>query len=106
MKLQEFKSSCRACAHKHQFQVCNWPINKTGRLKLKLVHGESKLWGISQALHQHLDMDGEEDVVVKQRLNIYENEVFEYEQEVDCGCRLYIPSDNLEFVEWKYSQSE
>jgi hypothetical protein len=32
-------------------------------------------------------------------------EAFEYNQETECGCRFYVPSENLEFLEWKYDES-
>lgn len=101
----EYKSTCRACHH-YPHAICTWQVHKTGRMKLKLVYGDSKLWGIGPALHTHFDDVDGKGGNYRQFLDIYNNETFEYEQEVDCGCSCYVPSDNLEFLEWKYEQSE
>jgi hypothetical protein len=100
-----YNSPCRACDHKHYDRlVCNWQIHKTGHIKLKPVYSEG-LWGLGSALHHHgKDEDGK-DVISSARINTYKDETFEYEQEVDCGCRYYVPSDNLEYLEWKYDES-
>jgi hypothetical protein len=97
----EYKSECRACAHKHSDYVCNWQVQRSGRIKLKPVYSDG-LWGISAALHRHGKNDQGQEDISKQHIDIYRDEVFEYEQEVECGCRVYIPKDNLEFLEWKY----
>lgn len=100
----EFKSSCRACGHLHLDYICNWQVRKTGRISLKPYYSVS-LWGIENALHIHSKDDQNKDVIYSSSLNTYKNETFEYEQETDCGCKCYTPSDNLEFMEWKYEQS-
>jgi hypothetical protein len=103
----EYKSACRACDHKHFGCVCNWQTHKAGHIKLRPLYSEG-LWGLTAGLHVHgTDDEGKAtSAVFQQYLNTYKQESFEYEQETDCGCRFYVPSDNLEFVEWKYSQSE
>lgn len=100
MKSVEYKSPCRACDHKHQGYTCNWQVNKVGTIKLKPTY--STLWGLLPG-HTH----SEEDVskIEYDASNLYKEETFEYRQEVDCGCKCYIPSENLEFVEWKYNES-
>ncbi|MGH7974924.1 MAG: hypothetical protein ACREBR_05315 [bacterium] len=106
MKSHEYKSSCKACAHLHQGYICNWQVHKTGRISLKPVYNGG-LWGIGNALHQHIkDENSKEIDSYPAHVDIYKSEQFEYEQETDCGCKCYIPSENLEFLEWKYSQSE
>jgi hypothetical protein len=105
MKSIEYKSTCKACAHKHPNYICNWQVQKTGRIELRPVYSDS-LWGISAALHQHgVDADGH-DFISSPRINTYRDETFEYRQETDCGCMFYVPSDNLEFLEWKYDESK
>lgn len=88
--------------------MCNWQIQKQGHIRLKSIHSEG-LWGLGSALYHHInnikDEDGNE-VISPARINTYKDETFEYEQEVDCGCRYYVPGDNLEFLEWKYEQSQ
>jgi len=101
----EYKSPCRACDHKHFDYLCNWQVHKTGRIKLRPVYSEG-LWDLAAALHQHGKDDSGEETIFRQHLDTYKLETFEYEQETDCGCRVYIPSDNLEFLEWKYEQSK
>jgi len=99
----EYKSNCRACDHKHWNYVCNWQVRKTGRIDLKPVF--TNLWGLSAGLHTHgKDEDGK-DATFSLHPNFYKNEEFEYMQETDCGCKCYIPSENLEFLEWKYDES-
>jgi len=99
-----YNSPCRACDHKHDGEICRWQIHKTGRIELKPVYSDS-LWGVGPALHQHgKDEDGKE-TTFKLYPNTYKDETFEYKIELDCGCRCYIPSENLEFLEWKYNES-
>lgn len=83
--------------------VCNWQVQRTGNIILKPIYSEG-LWGIGNALHIHgKDEDGK-DTVYPYRPNTYKYESFQYAQETDCGCRFYVPSDNLEFLEWKYEE--
>ena len=95
-----YKSSCRACDHNHDGYICNWQVHKQGKITLRPVY--STLWGMIPS-HIH---DTETQEVIQQPLNVYRDEIFEYIQEVDCGCRLYIPKDNLEYLEWKYDESD
>lgn len=99
----DYKSSCRACGHKHFDYICNWQVHKTGRIKLRPVYSEG-LWGLTAAIHTH-GLDDDEDHISNHVINTYKLETFEYEQETDCGCMIYVPSDNLEFLEWKYNES-
>jgi len=78
-----YKSPCRACTHRHEGDRCNATITEKGTIKLKPY--TSTLWN---------DDCGP---IVQE---------FEYEQDLDCRCRCYIPSENLEFLEWKYDESK
>ena len=99
-----YNSPCKACDHKHDGFICNWQVNKTGRIELKPVYSDS-LWGLGSALHHHSRDENGKDVIFEARINTYKDETFEYKQEMDCGCKCYIPSENLEFLEWKYNAS-
>lgn len=81
----EYKSVCKACGHNHYNYLCNWQILKKGTIKLKPWN--SNIWGVAHT-HEH------------------KQEFFDFEQETECGCRFYIPSDNLEYLEWKYEESK
>ncbi len=78
-----YNSSCRACNHKHENDHCNATITEKGTIKLKPY--TYNLW--------NPDCDS-----LAQK--------FEYEQDFACRCRYYVPSDNLEFLEWKYERSD
>jgi hypothetical protein len=78
-----YKSPCRACDHKHEGSHCNAVIKEKGTIKLKPY--TSNLWN-------------DDCGPITQE--------FEYEQEFDCRCKYYIPSENLEFLEWRYEQSK
>jgi len=84
--------------------VCSWQVRKSGMIKLRPVYSEG-LWGLTNALHHHGKDDDGNDVQYRASFDTYKNETFEYEQESNCGCRCYVPSDNLEFLEWKYEES-
>ncbi len=77
-----YKSHCKACDHKHEGSHCNATITERGTVKLKPY--SSYLWN---------DECGQT------------TQEFEFEQTFDCRCRFYIPSDNLEYLEWKYNES-
>jgi hypothetical protein len=81
MKSVEYKSPCRACGHKHESSHCNGIVKEKGIIKLKPF--TYRLWD-----DEHGDKQG-----------------FEYEMEFDCRCKCYIPSENLEYLEWKYDES-
>ena len=100
-----YKSSCRACDHNHDGYICNWQVSKQGRITLRPTYSEG-LWGISSALHKHVKDDEGKDVVSPFTISAWKDELFDYVQETDCGCKLYIPSENLEYLEWKYEQRE
>ncbi len=102
-----FYSNCRACTHFHDGRDCSWLTQKSGKIKLRLLYSDSDsgLWGIQSVLHDHFKDKNDKDVIVRQNVRTYSNETFEYDQEIECGCRYYIPSDNLEYVEWKYNES-
>lgn len=105
MRLVSYKSSCRACDHTHYGLTCTWQVHKIGHIKLKPIYSEG-LWGINSALHVHGKDEEGKDINYPYHPNTYKDETFEYTQETDCGCRCYIPSDNLEFLEWKYDESD
>lgn len=99
-----YNSPCKACDHKHDGLVCNWQVRKTGRIDLKPVYTD--LWGLNAALHTHGKDEEGKEVIFSSHLNTYKEVEFEYIQETDCGCRYYVPSDNLEYLEWKYERSD
>ncbi len=101
-KLVSYNSPCRACSHSHDGLVCSWQVQKTGMISLRPAHPSSDLWGIPES-HSHHTADA--TLISVHPLDLYKTERFEYTQEVDCGCRYYVPSDNLEFLEWKYDES-
>lgn len=98
-----YNSSCRACNHQHHGEICRWQILKIGQIDLRPVYSEG-LWGIGSSLHSHVETDDGKGIIYKQFINSHKDEKFEYKQEMDCGCRCYIPSENLEFLEWKYDE--
>jgi len=81
--------------------TCNHVTHKAGTIRLKSYN--SSLWGITGGYVKNWD-NGSEQLSFKQ-FNTHMDEAFEYSQETDCGCRFYIPSENLEFLEWKYNES-
>ncbi len=97
-----YKSNCKACNHPHDGLTCNHMTHKAGTIRLKSY--DSSLWGISGGMVKGYDINGSEQLSFKQ-FNTHSDQPFEYTQEVDCGCRYYVPSENLEFLEWKYSES-
>lgn len=80
--------------------------HKSGTIRLKSYN--SQLFGIDGGYVKRYDSysgNGEAQVTFKP-FDIGREESFEYSQDSDCGCRYYVPSENLEFLEWKYEQSQ
>jgi hypothetical protein len=100
MKSVEYKSPCKACFHTHSDSVCNWQVEKQGIIRLKPYN--NNLWN---SPHSHMHGQNIEDVYPVPYVNSAE-ESFIYKQELDCGCMFYVPSANLEFLEWKYDESK
>jgi len=100
----EYRSTCRACSHWHN-GICSTMTHKVGTIRLK--SWDQSLWGINGGLVKGYDYSngGSEQLSFKP-FNTGMEQAFEYSQETDCGCRLYVPSENLEFLEWKYEQSK
>jgi hypothetical protein len=99
-----YNSSCRACDHKHDGYVCNWQVHKQGTINLKPIN--SQIWGIQGGMSKSWDNSTGSEQLSFRQFDMYRSDPFEYEMEVDCGCRYYVPSDNLEFLEWKYERSD
>ena len=100
-----YKSLCKACDHAHDGMRCNHMQHKTGTIRLRSYN--SQLFGVDGGYVKRYDnYNGGEPNVSFKPFDIGREEAFEYSQESDCGCRYYVPSDNLEFVEWKYEQSQ
>lgn len=99
-----YNSPCKACAHSHDGLVCSWTVHKQGTINLKPM--SSQVWGIQGGLAKNWDNStGSEQLSFKQ-FDYMRSDPFEYSMEIECGCRYYIPSDNLEFLEWKYERSD
>lgn len=98
-----YKSPCKACDHLHEGMICNCTIYKTGTIRLKSFN--SSLWGVSGGTAQGYDSYSGSQQMVFKPFQTSIDEPFEYNQQTDCGCRFYIPSDNLEYLEWKYNES-
>lgn len=98
-----YKSSCRACSHPHDGMICTHVIHKIGTIRLRSFN--SSLWGINGGYVKNYDYSQQGDNLSFKAFDTAREESFEYNQETDCGCRCYIPSDNLEFLEWKYDES-
>lgn len=99
-----YKSNCKACDHPHEEMRCSHNVHKVGTIRLRSYN--STLWGVTGGYTKSYDMygaSGQEQVSFKP-FDIGREEHFEYNQETECGCRFYIPSDNLEFLEWKYDE--
>jgi len=78
--------------------------NKLGTIRLRSY--SPSLWGVDGGYVKRYDYsnnDGEQ--LSFKPFDIGREEAFEYNQETECGCRFYVPSDNLEFLEWKYNES-
>lgn len=99
-----YKSSCKACGHLHADGVCPASVHKNGSITLRPE--SNSLWGISGGMVKHWDSQSGSEQLSFKNWDNYRGEYFTYDMDTDCGCRCYIPSDNLEFLEWKYSQNE
>ncbi len=98
-----YKSPCKACDHPHDGMVCSHVAHKVGSIRLRSYN--SSLWGVNGGYVKNYDSSQGGDISFRP-FDIGREEAFEYNQETDCGCRFYVPSDNLEFLEWKYEQSK
>lgn len=98
-----YKSNCRACDHPHDGMICSHITHKVGTIRLRSYN--HTLWGVGGGLAKGWDnSNGSEQLSFKMFQTNLE-EPFEYNQETDCGCRFYVPTENLEFLEWKYNES-
>jgi hypothetical protein len=66
----------------------------------------NQLFGINGGMVKTYDYNNGGEQLSFKSYDMSRNDIFEYTQDVDCECRCYIPSDNLEFVEWKYDESK
>lgn len=78
-------------------------IHKTGTIRLRSFN--HTLWGINGGLVKGWDNSSGSEQLSFRPFQTNLEESFEYNQETDCGCRFYVPTDNLEFLEWKYNES-
>lgn len=88
------------CDHPHDDMICNYTVWKTGTIRLQSYN--QSLWGITGGYTKEW-VNGNEQMTFKP-FQTSIKEMFEYSQETDCGCRFYVPSENLEYLEWKYSE--
>ena|SRR5690242_16312247 len=102
-----YKSTCKACSHPHSDGVCHQMITQTGNIRLRPWNGS--IWGVQGGMvkdNTYNNYGGStQESITFRPFDIGREENFSYTQESDCGCRFYVPSDNLEFLEWKYDES-
>ena len=82
MRLENFKSPCKACAHLHSHEsLCSYLMENSGNLYLAPTNSYDfgNVWS------------GEKSFI--------------YRQTKPCNCLYYVPSNNLEYMEWLYEQS-
>lgn len=89
--MSRFKSSCRACHHVHgnNEPACNHFEVQNGNIKLREIINPS---------HQHA-------MGAFSGFDYNYGKDYEYTQEIRCRCAFYSPTDNLEYMEWKYDES-
>lgn len=102
-----YKSPCKACNHPHSGGICQQHIVENGTIRLKPY--SQSLWGVQGGYvkdYSYAQYDGTTaERTTFQPFQIGRDEAFEYAQDTECHCRFYVPSDNLEFLEWKYEAS-
>lgn len=98
-----YKSTCRACGHWHE-TVCSTTTRRNGSMNLRPM--SNMIWGINGGMVKSYDYSSGSEQVSFKAFDMNRSDVFEYNMDVDCGCRYYVPSDNLEFLEWKYDESK
>lgn len=100
-----FNSPCKACNHPHDGLICSYTVHHVGTIHLRSYN--NSFFGVQGGYVKGYDQygaSGQEQLTFKP-FEMGREESFEYRQDHECGCMFYVPSENLEFLEWKYNAS-